>query len=388
MHKKKIITVIVIIVFLTIIMIILNHFLLEDIDSDENYRSQLLRSELSKGWKNISNEDIRKYLAGDKDFSNQKVMNHFTGTVVNHDTLDFFRHMDELFQDSKDLADNLEKARKYLYSVLPSQQAGEMLDLYNKYLTIQIDYRDPKRGKETPRNPEEAIVNLYKLQEDRRAIFGRENADIIFGAEVKSNEYFIRRNAVIADSNMTGLEKERKLGILNESMWGSAAAPFEENITAYERYQDKLNLYSNDLSALRTEKEKEAFRQQLQRQTLSGEQIQGLADVENQAAEEKKTNEQYYAREKEILNDTSISQETKDMKIRELQDATFGEEANAFRRGQIMQKASEQNVKTRILELEQAKSEPPGPLDEEALQEQARKILEQQKASEQEEVLE
>ncbi|MGD0022576.1 MAG: lipase secretion chaperone [Smithellaceae bacterium] len=349
MYKKKIITSIAIIFCLAIIIIIPNHFLRKDTGlkslSDENYRDQLLKSELSKGWKDISNEDARRYLVGNKDFSNQKAKNSFADTVVNNDTLAFFIHLDELFQDSKDFADNLEKARKYLYSVLPPQQAGEMLDLYKKYLTIQFDYHDPKKSREISRTPEEAIANLYKLQEDRRAIFGKEKADIIFGAEVKSNEYFIRRNVVIADSNMTGLEKERKLGILNESMWGSATAPFDENKTAYELYQDKLNLYSNDFSALRTEEEKAAFKQQLQRETLSPEQIQSLADVESQVAEEKKIREQYFAQEKEILNDPSITQETKDMKIRELQDATFGEEAEAFRRGEAIQKETEQFTK-------------------------------------------
>ena len=63
--------------------------------------------------------------------------------------------------------------------------------------------------------------------------------------------------------------------------------------------------------------------------------------MKNIQAEEKKTKEQYYAHEKEVLNDPIISQETKDMKIRELQDATFGEEAEAFRRGQAMEKALE-----------------------------------------------
>ena len=59
----------------------------------------------------------------------------------------------------------------------------------------------------------------------------------------------------------------------------------------------------------------------------------------------------------------------------------FGEEADAFRRAQIMQKTEEQYVKARVLELEQAKSL--GHLSEEALRERARKILEQQNASEQ-----
>src|SRR5208283_4623181 len=147
MRNKKIITAIVIIFCLAIIIVILNHFLRKDAGlksfSDENYRDQLLKSELSKGWKNISNEDVRRYLVGNKDFSNQKVKDSFAGTVVNNDTLAFFKHLDELFPDSQDFADNVEKARKYLYSVLPPQQAGEMLDLYKKYLTIQFDYHDP-----------------------------------------------------------------------------------------------------------------------------------------------------------------------------------------------------------------------------------------------------
>ena len=82
------------------------------------------------------------------------------------------------------------------------------------------------------------------------------------------------------------------------------------------------------------------------------------------------------------MNDPKPRPGSKESKIRELQDKTFGEEADAFRRGQIMQKTEEQYVKARVLELEQAKSRP---FDEEALREQARKILEQQKASEQEE---
>jgi hypothetical protein len=386
MQKKKIITVTVIIVSLTIIIIILNHFLRKDTGqesvSDENYRAQLLKSELSKGWKDISNEDMEKYFASNKDFNKQKAKDQFSSAVVNHDTLNFFQYMDDLFKDSKDLTDNMEKARKYLYSVLPPQQADQMLDLYKTYLNYQIDFQSKLGEWIKAETPEESLGTLSRLQEQRRVVFGREIADIIFGPSEKAEEYSIRRNMILGDNNMYGLEKERKLRILNEAMWGSETMPSEENLTPYARYQEKLQFFNNDLAALRTEEEKEALRQQLQRQTLFPEQIQALADVEIQIAEEKKTNDQYYVREKEILNDPNITQETKDMKIRELQDATFGEEADAFRRGQIMQKAEEQYAKARMLEVEQAKSRP---LDEEALLEQGRKILEQQKTSEQEE---
>jgi lipase chaperone LimK len=211
-------------------------------------------------------------------------------------------------------------------------------------------------------------------------VFGKEIADIIFGPSEKAEEYSIRRNMILGDNNIYGLEKERKLSILNDVMWGSEMMPFDENLTPYVRYQEKLLIYNNDLAALQTEEEKETLRQQLQRQTLSPEQIQALADAESQAAEGKKIKEQYFAQEKEIMNDPSLDQEGKESKIRDLQDKKFGEEADAFRQGQIMQKTEEQYVKARELELEQARSMP---FDEEALREQARKILEQQNASEQ-----
>ena len=44
------------------------------------------------------------------------------------------------------------------------------------------------------------------------------------------------------------------------AMWGSETMPFDENLTPYARYQEKLRLYNNDLAALRTEEEKEALR--------------------------------------------------------------------------------------------------------------------------------
>ncbi len=350
MDNKKIITATIIVVVLTIIIVIINHSLRNKSDqefgSDKAYQEQLNKSASLLGLSASNQEAIRKYFSGNKDFNKEKIKQHFTGTIVNEDTLDFFRYMDDLFKDSQDLNDNLNRARQYLNSVLPPEQAEKMLDLYQKHLTIQIDSYDPKRDKEIPRTPEEAIANLYKLQESRRVIFGRENADIIFGNSVRAEEYNIRRNAIITDSNMTGLEKERQLSILNESIWGTDTAPFEVNIMPYQQYQSKLQLYSKDFSDLHTEEEKEALRQQLQRQTLSPEDIQKLADVDRDLAEEKRTKEQYYTREKEILNDPSIGQETKDMKIRELQDATFGEEAEALRRRQAIQKETERLTKS------------------------------------------
>jgi hypothetical protein len=382
MDKKKIITVAVIIVSLTAIIVILNHYLRKDTNSDENYRTQLQKSGLSNGWKNISNEDVRKYLVGDKDFNKQKVKADFSVTVLNHDTLNFFQYMDDLFKDSKDLTDNMEKARKYLYSVLPPPQANQMLDLYKTYLNYQIDFHSNLGKWVKAENSEDALGTLSQLREHRRAVFGKEIADIIFGPSEKAEEYSIRRNMILGDNNMYGLEKERKLSILNYAMWGSETMPFEENLTPYARYQEKLILYQNDLSKERPEAEKTAALEQFRREIFTPEQLQRREEVDRSLAEEKNIKEQYFAQEKEIMNDPSQDQESKESKIRDLQDKTFGEEAEAFRRGQIMQKEEEQYVKARILELEKARSAPSGSLDEKALLEQARKILEKQNAAE------
>jgi hypothetical protein len=187
---------------------------------------------------------------------------------------------------------------------------------------------------------------------------------------------------ILSDSNIYGLEKERKLSILNDAMWGSKTMPFEENLTPYARYQEKLILYQNDLSKERPEAERTATLEQFRREIFTPEQLQRREEVNRSLAEEKNIKEQYFAQEKEIMNDPSQDQEGKESKIRDLQDKTFGEEAEAFRRGQIMQKAEDQYVKDRMLELEKAKSAPSGSLDEKALLEQARKILENQKTSE------
>ena len=58
---------------------------------------------------------------------------------------------------------------------------------------------------------------------------------------------------------MFGFEKERRLAILNEMMWGSETMPYEDNLTSYARYQEKLNLYGRDLSEARSGSEKEAI---------------------------------------------------------------------------------------------------------------------------------
>jgi len=278
-------------------------------------------------------------------FSNKKAGDYFTNDIVNEHTLNFFQYLDKVCIDAENLADNLEHAREYLYSALPPQTAERMLALYQTYLHYQISLPDKIAEWGIPKTPDQALENLANLQDYRRAIFGEEIADIIFGASVEAQEYTIRRNAILYDDNLHGSEKEKLLRTLNKDMWGDELTA-DANISAYARYQEKLQLYKKDIAELRTEEERETLLQHLRMEVFDPVQRQRLQKVDRFLEEEKIIKEQYFTQEREILDNPDLSEKEKENKIHELQDATFGEEADAFRRRQIMEKELEKSKKS------------------------------------------
>jgi lipase chaperone LimK len=293
---------------------------------DKSYQARLQDSEL----------DYRQ-----ENFGNEKVKEDFSSDIVNEHTLNFFLFLDEICKSAVDLADNLERARQYLYSILPRATADKMLKLYEIYLHYQIGLQDKMKelGMTT-----DLLDNLSKLQDYRRAVFGKENADIIFGASVEAQEYAIRRGEIVYDENLYAAQKEQLLKELRNDMWGDELIADAE-VPAYTRYQEKLQLYKKDLAELRTEEEKQAFLQHLRAEVFDPAQRQRLEQVDRSIAEEKMIKEQYVAKEREILNDPNLSETERERKIRELQDATFGEEADAFRRGQAIEKGAKEYIK-------------------------------------------
>lgn len=380
MSKNKIYGAMAIAVVLTVAAIIFNHTGKNSDpakpESEESYRAQLQKIEQDNHWKAVSNEAVKNYLLLSKNFTEQNVKAQFAGGVVNQDTLNFFRFLDNLFKNAKDAPDSLEQARKYLFSVLPPDRAGQMLELYKKYINYQIGRQSNFRGVMKTGKPDEALVNFEKIKAERRAVFGREDADIIFSASEKTEEYTIRRQMILADENLSGLEKERRLRLLHDAMWGEEAMPFDVNSSAYSRYQEKLIIYQKDLASARTDAEREAMLEKFRREIFTPDELQRMEEAKSASSKEAKLKENYYAREKEILNNTAISREVKDMKIRELQDETFGEEAEPFRRQQDIQKGLEELKQKQALE---AKSLPQNTTLEDAVKHATQKMQDAQR---------
>ena len=334
MNKKKIITMTIGVAIILALMIVAVHLVvkkkgLQGHIIDKSYQTKLQDSAL----------DYRQ-----ENFSNAKIREDFSSDIVNEHTMNFFIYLDEICKSAVGLADNLEKARQYLYSVLPSETAGSMLKLYETYLNYQIGLQDKFKEWGMPTTPNESLEHLVKLQEYRREIFGKEIADIIFGASVEAQEYTIRRNAIFYDANLYAAQKEQLLKELNNEMWGDELIA-DVDVPEYTRYQEKLQLYKKDIEDLRTEEEKQAFLQHLRMEVFTPVQRQRLEEADRTIAEEEMIKEQYFAKEKEILNDPNLSEKEREKRIRDLQDATFGEEADAFRRRQAMQKGAEELIK-------------------------------------------
>jgi hypothetical protein len=270
-----------------------------------------------------------------EDFSDENIKTYFSKEIIDAHTYNFLQYLDQLVSEETQNEDPLETIRAYLNARLPPEQAEKMFDLYSLYLDYQVNWQEQLKYQAMPRSPEEALENLADLQEYRRAVFGQESADMIFGASVEAQEYAIRRNMILYNDALYAAEKEEQLKALGDAMWGDDLASGDGG-AAYTRYQQKLQLYKKDLAELRTEEERRAFLQNLNLETFDPVQRQALEEAQQATAEEQRRKEQYYAKERELLNDLYLNEEQRAQKIKELQDATFGDQADAFRRREAM----------------------------------------------------
>ena len=67
-----------------------------------------------------------------------------------------------------------------------------------------------------------------------------------------------------------------------------------------------------------------------------------LDEIDRVIADEQKKEDSYSAQEQRIRSDPNLDGDGKERKIRELQDRTFGDEADAFRRRQAIERGLEQ----------------------------------------------
>jgi lipase chaperone LimK len=118
-------------------------------------------------------------------------------------------------------------------------------------------------------------------------------------------------------------------------MWGAGAASIEDppqsDPEKFAGYQEKQVIYQRDLQELPAEQRLEKIKE-FRKEYFSTDQIARLEQVDAELEADKKKEADYYAQAKAIMNNPGIADDKKEEALRELQDNTFGEEAEAFRR--------------------------------------------------------
>jgi len=283
----------------------------------------------------ITLKDMKDYFKENQFMSGKEDPNkYFSETVANANTVKYFKYL-QMQVAGTDMESHLREIEKYLLSVMDQKKAAEMFVLYKKFCNYEIELVNKYQKSRQPANAAEMIRYLDEIQDYRREFFGADIADAMWGVEVKGHEYNIRRGAIIGDSTLYGIEKEKRLSELKDEMWGtgpdSIQEPPQTDPEKYAGYQEKQAIYQRDIQELPEDQRLEKIRE-FRKEYFTSEQIGRLEQVDEQRKAEKNKEADYYAQEKEIMNNPAIADDRKAEAIRELQDNTFGNDADAFRR--------------------------------------------------------
>lgn len=273
----------------------------------------------------ITGEDFRKSLHGSVNTGTGPIELYFKDEVANQHTLEFFNILQSRFKDM-DYLDHLRAARDYIYeNIHPAERAEQMYKLYERYNEYQKELFLNQKRWNASGTPEEMLKNLREIQNFRREHFGMDTADAVFGVEVQSNEYALRKQLIIGESGMTGKEKEERLASLRREMWGDQADTIDTYGEPRERYLEKLKIYETDLAAM-SEAEREQKLREFRSEIFTPEEAERMENADRQMKVIKDRDREYSRLSKTILDNREITEAEKNRRIRELHTKIYGEQ--------------------------------------------------------------
>lgn len=284
----------------------------------------------------ISYDDVKDYLKK-IDFSKIKESGYLSsGRTVNRHTIRFFKYIQNMFKD-KSYDEHIAAVMEYLVSVMDPAEAQKLVEYYKKFLKYEDEAAALISSEGEMSSAEDYLQLLAKIKKIQTKYFGIDDAEILFGAEIKAQEYPVRRGAVIYDKNLYGKDKEAQIAELNRDMWGDQATEIENSRKPYIKYQDKLSIYDKDLQemdeASRSEKIRE-FREGI----FPPDVVERLDKVDKILAAESEQNRAYKSGFEKITGDTSLNETEKQQKIIELQNSIYGDQAESIRQIEDIEK--------------------------------------------------
>lgn len=262
-------------------------------------------------------------------------------------TLHYFTWLGHEGRHATSREEHLAQVEERIFSQFPPEEASQLFATYTQYLDCEIAVADLTTDFGPITSVEDGLALLREVQEFRRDFLGRELADRLFGEQVKEKEYSVRRAAIINDNNLYAADKQEQLDRLTQDMWGEAADPetaFQKKVP-YERYMDALAIHQKDLEEMAVEADRRAAIDDIRNQYLPPDAVERLKIVEQQQAEQQQREQAYYAAEKQILDDTNLSEGDKTEQIDQLRQEMLGDQAEAMKRRETIEAARAAQLK-------------------------------------------
>jgi len=211
-----------------------------------------------------------------------------------------------------------------------------LFEVYKKY----IDYENMmvvELGKMDSINSTSDYLNILRMMKNKQEdFFGRENAEILFGASLKMKEYPIRRSAIINDNTMYAAEKKEKIDRLNREMWGKDSESVENSKKPYVAYNEKLSLHSKDFMEM-SDADKYVKISEMRKEIFPQEIVERLENLDMELEAEKGREELYRNKYDSIMSDSTLTATQKQERIYSVQTEIFGDNAELIRRRELIE---------------------------------------------------
>ena len=288
----------------------------------------------------IAYDDVRDYLRK-MDFSRIKESGYLkSGKTVNRHTVRFFKYIQGMFKD-KSYEDHIAAVREYFMSVMEPEEADKLLVYYQKFLKYEDEAASVINSEGKLESPGDYLRILSRLKKLQVSFFGKEDAEILYGAEIKAREYPVRRGAIMYDSSLYGKDKEKRIAELNSDMWGDQAEEIENSRKPYIKYQEKLSLYDRDLKDM-NETTRGVKIREFREEIFPPDVVERLNAVDKILEAESDQNRAYKFGYEKIVNDSTLNDAEKQQKITELQNTIYGEQAESIRQIEEMERGKQE----------------------------------------------
>ncbi|MFW5975623.1 MAG: lipase secretion chaperone, partial [Desulfosalsimonas sp.] len=217
---------------------------------------------------------------------------------------------------------------------------------YEDYLQCEMQLQNEFSNFADAKNPEEAIELLGRIQEFRRARLGQQLADRLFGPEVKEKKYSFRRAEIISDHSLYGKEKEKRIRELKEQMRVEGKQEEKDRKDAYKRYREKLKIYRKDLAEMESAEARQEKIREFRQQAFDEPTQEALQSVDRQIEEDRRREEKYREKKKQIKKNPDLSESEKKQRIDDLRAGMFGDNADAAKRREAIRSAGNQRMES------------------------------------------